>query len=194
MYGTFKEETSEVLRLENSLVWCWNLDSSEGNQKYFDFKCGAGKGWGRSLKTTVWEMKCYIEARTGISYIQQNKGRATGLVTSYVWTAFKTRYWRKYRMKWREDEEEEVRGYWMTLTKWQDIGNWNRKHQIAFCGELALKEATDAQFKSVIVPSAWRNSRKASNSNQGMRFTGAIRERDLPGRQRQCRQMGLRET
>jgi hypothetical protein len=40
--------------------------------------------------TIVWEMKkYYIESgRRGISYIQKKEGRLTGLLTSYVGTAF----------------------------------------------------------------------------------------------------------
>jgi len=29
------------------------------------------------------------------------------------------------------------------LRKWEDTGNWNRKHYITHCGELALEEAMD---------------------------------------------------
>jgi len=32
------------------------------------------------------------------------------------------------RYKWQEDEEEGVSGYWMTLRKREDTGNWKRKH------------------------------------------------------------------
>ena len=35
--------------------------------------------------------------------------------------------------KWQEDEEEEVSNYWMTLRKWQDIGNYKWKHHFVFC-------------------------------------------------------------
>jgi len=38
--------------------------------------------------------------------------------------------------KWRENEEEDVRSYWMTLRNRQDTGNWNRKHKIAPSREL----------------------------------------------------------
>ena len=47
----------------------------------------------------------------------------------------------KERKKWREDEEEDVSSYWMTLMKGEDTRNWKRKHQNAFCGEVALEEA-----------------------------------------------------
>jgi len=29
----FKEETSEMLHLERSFLWCWNLDTSESRSK-----------------------------------------------------------------------------------------------------------------------------------------------------------------
>jgi hypothetical protein len=57
----------------------------------------------------------------GASYIQCNEGRITGVVT-----------WRrncllsallKERWKGREDEEEDVRGYWMNVTKREGTGN-----------------------------------------------------------------------
>ena len=31
-------------------------------------------------------------------------------------------------IKWREDEEEDVGSYWMTLMKRGDIGTWDRQH------------------------------------------------------------------
>jgi hypothetical protein len=44
---------------------------------------------------------------------------------------------------WREDEEEEASRYYMTFRKLQNTGNWNRKHQIAQCGELAFKKSME---------------------------------------------------
>jgi hypothetical protein len=32
----FKEESSKVLHLECSFLWCWNLDTSEVDQKYVE--------------------------------------------------------------------------------------------------------------------------------------------------------------
>jgi len=34
---------------------------------------------------------------------------------------------RKDRTEWREDEEEDVRSYWMTFTKREDMRNRRRK-------------------------------------------------------------------
>jgi hypothetical protein len=53
-------------------------------------KCGAGEGWRRSVGSIMWEMKkCYSELMSrGISYMKYENGRLTGLVTSYVETAF----------------------------------------------------------------------------------------------------------
>jgi len=42
-----------------------------------------------------------------------------------------------------KDEEEDVSRYCMTLRTRVDTGHVQTKQQIAFCGELALKEATD---------------------------------------------------
>ena len=42
-----------------------------------------------------------------------------------------------------EDGGEDVNIYWMTLREGRDTGNWKRKHQIAFCRELALEEVMD---------------------------------------------------
>jgi len=47
------------------------------------------------------------------------------------------------RIEWWEDEEEDVSSYRVTLMKWEDTGNWKRKHRTALCGELALEEAMD---------------------------------------------------
>jgi hypothetical protein len=47
----------------------------------------------------------------------------------------------KHIMKWREDEEENVSSYWMTLRKGEDSGNRKRKHKMALCVELTLEEA-----------------------------------------------------
>jgi len=34
----------------------------------------------------------------------------------------------------REEEDEDVSSYWMTLNKKEDTGTWNSKLNIAFCG------------------------------------------------------------
>jgi hypothetical protein len=48
-----------------------------------------------------------------------------------------TRYWRKDR---RDDEEKDENSYWITLKETEDTGIWKRKHWIALCGELVLKD------------------------------------------------------
>ena len=40
-----------------------------------------------------------------------------------------------------ENWEKYVSGYWMTLRRRGVVGNSKRTHQIALCGELAVKEA-----------------------------------------------------
>jgi hypothetical protein len=58
-----------------------------------------------------------------------------------------THYWGKDRrrawLKWREDIELDVTSYWITLRKWPGAVNWNRKHQIALCGETSFEEAVE---------------------------------------------------
>jgi len=46
----------------------------------------------------------------------------------------------------REDEEEGVSSYGMTLRKREDFGNWKRKHWIALCRELALCDAMGLSY------------------------------------------------
>jgi hypothetical protein len=51
----FKEETSEVLHLDHSIVWCCNLDTSEGYQKClqsFEMWC-----W-RRMENISWNRLC----------------------------------------------------------------------------------------------------------------------------------------
>jgi hypothetical protein len=43
----------------------------------------------------------------------------------------------------KEDEEEDIGGYWMILRKVEDTLIWRKKLWIALCGELALEEALD---------------------------------------------------
>jgi hypothetical protein len=71
----FKEETSRMLNVGHSFVWCWNLDSSESRSEMAGnfLKCGAGEGW-RSAGQIVWEMKYYKESkRSGMSYKQKER-------------------------------------------------------------------------------------------------------------------------
>ena len=44
---------------------------------------------------------------------------------------------------WQEDEEEDVRSYWMTLRAGEDTLIWKRRLWIAICGGIVLKEALD---------------------------------------------------
>jgi hypothetical protein len=47
------------------------------------------------------------------------------------------------RQKTREDEEEDVRSYWMALRKQEDVGRRKTKHNTAISEELNLEEVTD---------------------------------------------------
>jgi len=68
-------------------------------------KCGAGKDWRKSVGLIMCKTKkyCSESRRTGISYIQYNKRRLTGLVTSCVEKPSTTHYWRIEVMgsRWR---------------------------------------------------------------------------------------------
>ena len=44
---------------------------------------------------------------------------------------------------WQEDEEEDVRTYWMTLRTGEDTLIWKRRLWIALCGGIILEEALD---------------------------------------------------
>ena len=44
---------------------------------------------------------------------------------------------------WQEDEEEDVRSYWMTLRTVEDTLIWKRRLWIALCGGIVLEEALD---------------------------------------------------
>ena len=59
------------------------------------------------------------------------EGKLTGLVTSWVGTAFWNTFLKVRWMEgwtWREDEEEDVSSSWMTLKKRKDTANWKRMH------------------------------------------------------------------
>jgi hypothetical protein len=45
----------------------------------------------------------------------------------------------KFLNQWREEDEEDVSRYWVTLREKEGAGNLERKHKIAPCGELALE-------------------------------------------------------
>jgi hypothetical protein len=47
---------------------------------------------------------------------------------------------------WQEDNEEKEEDnshFGMKLRRWEDTGNWKRKHYIALSGEFTLEEAMD---------------------------------------------------
>ena len=44
---------------------------------------------------------------------------------------------------WLEDAGEDVSGYWMTLRRKEDTGNWKRKQSFELCGELISEEDRD---------------------------------------------------
>ena len=51
----------------------------------------------------------------------------------------------------KEDEEEGVRSYWITLRTGEDTVNGRRKLQIALCGGIVLEEALDLSFDRLLM-------------------------------------------
>ena len=51
---------------------------------------------------------------------------------------------------WQEDEEEDVRSYWMTLRTGEDTLIWKRRLWIALCGGIILEEALDLSSNSIL--------------------------------------------
>jgi len=54
------------------------------------------------------------------------------------------------RWKWQEDEEEDVRSYWMTLRTGEDIPIWRRRLWIAPCRGIVLVEALDLSSDRIL--------------------------------------------
>ena len=50
----------------------------------------------------------------------------------------------------KEDEEEDVRKYWMTLRTGEDTLIWKRRLWIALCGGIVLEEALDLSSDSIL--------------------------------------------
>jgi hypothetical protein len=97
----FKEETSEMLRVEYSLVWCRNLDTSE---------CRSEMSWNfwnsvlekdeiNQMDRSCERWMSITKSQWGNEHYTYNKAeeRITGIVTSCVRPAFRTRNWRKDR-------------------------------------------------------------------------------------------------
>ena len=51
----------------------------------------------------------------------------------------------KESSKVREEEGEDVSTLSADFKERENTGNWNRKHQISLCGELAVEEAVDCR-------------------------------------------------
>ena len=56
---------------------------------------------------------------------------------------------------WQEDEEEDVKNYWMTLRTGEDILIWRRRLWIALCGGIVLEEALDLSSDRIL--NEWMN-------------------------------------
>jgi hypothetical protein len=88
--------------LESFEMWCWRRMEIS---------------WTERVKNEV--LRKVKEERKLLHTIKRRKS-ITGLATSCI--AFRKRLW-KEREKGREDEEEDVSRYWMTLRKRQATGN-----------------------------------------------------------------------
>jgi len=59
------------------------------------------------------------------------------------------------KWKWQEDEEEDVRSYWMTLRTGEDILIWMRRLWIALYGGIVLEEALDLSSDRILNEWIW---------------------------------------
>ena len=143
-------------------------------------KCGAGEGWRRSVGPIMWEMKkCRVnELRNILHEIRKRKANWIGhilrrncLIKQVIEGKIKGARRRGRRrkkllddlkdrrryshLKGQEDEEEEVRSYWMTLMTGEDILIWRRRPWIALCGGIVLEEALDLSSDRIL--NEWMN-------------------------------------
>jgi len=92
------EETSKVLHSEYSLVWFWNLDTSESGQKYlesFEMWCWRRMkkiNWTNHVRTDV--LQNIKDKRNILQTIKTRKTDWTGHILRRNGLS-KTRYWRK---------------------------------------------------------------------------------------------------
>jgi hypothetical protein len=70
----------------------------------------------------------------------RKQSKVNGLVTPCVGTAFRKALFNE-KWKGREDEEDDISSYKMTLRKMEDTVRLKRKHQKPLCRDLALEEA-----------------------------------------------------
>jgi hypothetical protein len=68
----FKEETTKVIYLEHSFVWCWNLDTSASRSEKLEiFYIWCCRSMEKKSLTIHVKNEVYIESRrNGMSYIQ----------------------------------------------------------------------------------------------------------------------------
>ena len=128
----FKEVTSEVLHLEQNFVRCWNLDISKVDQNYLECfwnvvlqKDGEGQ-----LDRSCEKWRSVTKSHGGAKCPTYSEREGVKLDWSHLVyeLPFETRYWRRGReKKWREDEEEEVSSYWISLREREDTGSRTRK-------------------------------------------------------------------
>ena len=140
-------------------------------------KCGAGEVWRRSVGPITWEMKkCYLrvnEQRNILHEIRKRKANWIGhflrrkCLLKQVIEGKITGKW-----KWQEDEEEDVRSYWMTLRTGEDILIWRRRLWIALCGGIVLEEALDLSSDRIL--NEWMNEWGKTLSVDLIKWTACI--------------------
>ena len=81
-------------------------------------KCGAGEGWGRSVELMVWKMKCYPQFRKNNAVTRNETYWNFILVTNCI-----LGHVIGGRQKGRENDEEGVSSYWITVTKGEHSGH-----------------------------------------------------------------------
>jgi hypothetical protein len=76
--------------------------------------------------------KCYIESRGGKNILHTAKRRKANWIRQILHRNCLLKHVIEGkiegRIKVREDEEEDVSSYWMTLGKGENTVNWRRKH------------------------------------------------------------------
>jgi hypothetical protein len=85
-----RQKLKELLHLEHSFVWCSNLDNSETKSKmpWTFWNVVLEKDGENQFDRLYEEWGITQTRRKGTSYIQWNKGRITGFVTSFIGAAF----------------------------------------------------------------------------------------------------------
>ena len=125
----FKEETSNILHLEYSFVWCWNFNTTESRSESFEMWCWRGVEiiWTNHMRNEV--LQRVKEERNILQTIKWRKSNWIGHIfcrnclLNHIIAGKMEEGW-----VWREDKEEDVSSYCMTLRKPEDTGKWKKKY------------------------------------------------------------------